>query len=333
MIAKLVPVKLALRSKSQQGYDLIADQPPRCIFAPRIALQQEASLTKAFQTIGSSVLWHLAANEPAVVAGDPEGIHQMRIGVRRLRAAISVFSDLLRGKQTEQIKCDLKWLAGKLGPVRDLDVFVESKVKRLDGAELRIPGLPELVSELVYRRALAAEAARNAIASARYRFLVFNTLEWIENGDWLKKSRQGEQRIKPFATHLFKRRTRKARKKSQHIGRLDPHRRHKLRIAMKKLRYSIHFFESLFEAESQKSLSRYKECLKVLQDNLGALNDIAVHQKLAANIAAGEEAKAPNLVAYAVGVVAGSQQNEIEPLLIKATEAARQLRQAKKFWT
>jgi triphosphatase len=333
VVAKLVPVKLALRSTSQQGYDLIADQPPRCVHAPRIVLQHDARLTEAFQAIGSSVLWHLAANEPAVEAGDPDGVHQMRVGVRRLRATISVFAELLRGKQTDQLKRDLKWLAGKLGPVRDLDVFIQTKVKPLDGVELPIPGLPALISELDYRRALAADSARDAIAATRYRFLIFNSLEWIENGDWLKKSRQGEQQIKPFAAHLFTRRTRKARKKSKHISRLDPRRRHKIRIAMKKLRYAIYFFESLFEGVSQKPLSRYKECLKSLQDNLGALNDIAVHQKLAANIAARKEGGAPKLVAYAAGVVAGSERNEVEPLLIKVKEAAHQLRRAKKFWT
>lgn len=62
VVAKLVPAKLALRSKSQQGYDLIANQPPRCVQAPRIALQHDAHLTEAFQAIGNSVLWHLAAN-------------------------------------------------------------------------------------------------------------------------------------------------------------------------------------------------------------------------------------------------------------------------------
>jgi triphosphatase len=333
VVAKLVPAKLALKSKSQQGYDLIVDQPPQCVHAPRIVLQHEASLTEAFQAIGSSVLWHLAANEPAVVAGDPDGVHQMRVGVRRLRAAISVFAELLRGKQTDQLKRDLKWLAGKLGPVRDLDVFIETKVKRLDGAELPIDGLPELLRELDYRRALAADSAKDAIATARYRFLIFNTLEWIEDGAWLKKSRQGEKKIRPFAAHLFTRRTRKARKQSKHISRLDPRRRHKLRIGMKKLRYAFYFFEGLFEGASQRPLSRYKECLKSLQDNLGALNDIAVHQKLATNIAVVKEGGAPNRVAYAVGVVTGSERNEVEPLLIKATKAAHQLRRAKKFWT
>jgi triphosphatase len=332
-VAVLVPVKLALKSKSQQGYDLIADQPARCVTAPRIVLEHDASLTEAFQAIGGSALWHLAANAPTVEAGDPEGVHQMRVGVRRLRATISVFAELLRGKQTDLIKRDLKWLAGKLGPVRDLDVFLQTKVKHLDGADHTIRGLPELIGELVYRRDLAAQSANDAIASARYRFLIFNTLEWIENGDWLKKSGQGEQHIKPFAAHLFARRTRKVSKRLQRISRLDPRRRHKLRIAMKKLRYAIYFFESIFEGARPKPLSRYKACLKSLQDNLGALNDITVHQKLATNVAAGKEGPAPNLVAFAAGVVAGSMRNEVDPLLNKATKAARNLHRAKKFWT
>jgi triphosphatase len=332
-IAELVPVKLALKSKSQQGYDLIADQPARCVNASRIVLGHDASLTEAFQAIGCSALWHLAGNAPAVEAGDPEGVHQMRVGVRRLRAAISVFAELLRGKQTDLIKRDLKWLAGKLGPVRDLDVFLQTEVKRLNDANAPVRGLPELTGELVYRRDLAAQSAKDAIASARYRFLIFNVLEWIENGDWLKKSDQGEQHIKPFAARLFARRTRKARKKLKRISRLDPRRRHKLRIAMKKLRYAIYFFESLFDGARSKPLSRYEACLRSLQDSLGALNDIAVHKKMAQNVAAGKEGPAPNLVAFAAGVVAGSMRNEMDPLLSKATKAARNLRRARKFWT
>ena len=141
-----------------------------------------------------------AANEPAVLAGQAEGVHQMRVGVRRLRAAISVFSELLHCKQTGTIKQDLKWLAGKLGPVRDLDVFLDTKVKRLAGAEPAIAGLADLVNELEYRRAVAAEAAKAAIASSRYRLLILSALEWIEDGAWLKRlSGRSDQRVKPFA--------------------------------------------------------------------------------------------------------------------------------------
>ena len=264
MVAELVPAKLTLRSKSEQGYDLITDQPVAAVRASKITLHRKATLTNAFQEIGRSVLRHIAANEPAVLAGQPDGVHQMRVGVRRLRAAIWVFSKLLRCKQTETIKHDLKWLAGKLGPVRDLDVFLNTKVKRLVAAEPPIAGLADLVGELDYRRALAAEAAQSAVASSRYRLLIFNALEWIEDGAWLKRSPAREdQRIKPFVADLLARRTKKAKKRAKKVRNLNVHDRHRLRISMKKLRYGIYFFESLFGgSKHKKALSRYKDHLE-----------------------------------------------------------------------
>jgi inorganic triphosphatase YgiF len=334
MVTELVPAKLALRSKSELGYDLIADQPVGAGHASNISLPRKASLADAFQVIGRSVLRHIAANEPAVLAGQPDGVHQMRVGVRRLRAAIWVFSKLLRGKQTEAIKQDLKWLSGKLAPVRDLDVFLGTKIKRLAGAEPPIAGFADLTRELEYRRALAAEAARTAVAGSRYRLLIFNALEWIEDGAWLKRSPAGGKRkIKSFAIDLFERRTKKTRKWAKKVRKLGVHDRHKLRIAVKKLRYTIYFFESLFGGSAcAKALSRYKDHLENLQDKLGALNDIAVQHKLVTKLGTDGDEKRSNLVAFAAGAVIGGERGEVEPLLDAAGKAARKLRRAKEFW-
>jgi inorganic triphosphatase YgiF len=331
-VAGLAPVKLALKSKSEHGYDLIADQPLRAFHGSRIILRHDTGIAAAFQVIGRSVLRHIAANEPAVRAADPEGVHQMRVGVRRLRAAIAVFSELLDCKQTQQIKRDLKWLAGKLGPVRDLDVFLKGKIESFEGSDSPTAGLPELKSELTYRRDIAAESAKTAIATARYRLLIFNILEWIEDGKWLKRS-QGKRKIRPFAADLFERRTAKARRKAKKAGEVDAHARHKLRIAIKKLRYALYFFETLYSHDgSAKALSRYKKYLKDLQDNLGALNDIAVHQKLAIKLAAGSGGPKPELVSFAAGLIAGCERSEIQPILVDVTKTARKLRRAKSFW-
>jgi triphosphatase len=334
MVAELVPAKLVVKTKSEQGYDLVEDQPVTAVRAAKIAFERKATLSSAFQAIGRSVLRHIAANEPAVLAGMPDGVHQMRIGVRRLRAAIWVFSRLLRSKQTEMIKCDLKWLAGKLGPVRDLDVFLNTKVQRLAGAQPSISGFSDLTRELNYRRDLAAEAARSAISSPRYRLLIFNALEWIEDGRWLKKaSIHDNQRTRPYAVQLFDRRTKKAKKRLKKVRKLSVHDRHKLRIAMKKLRYTVYFFESLFvDSANAKALSRYKDYLETIQDSLGALNDIAVHQKLLTKLGTEGQEKRSRLVSFAAGVVVGSEQGEIGPLLDVAKNAARKVRRAEKFW-
>src|SRR5262245_54063426 len=333
-VAQLVPARLALKAKSQQGYDLITDQPTAAVSADKITLPRKATLATAFQEIGRSTLHHVAANEPAVLAGLPEGVHQMRVGVRRLRAALWVFKDLLRTKQPEAIKQDLKWLAGKLGPVRDLDVFLSTRVKRLEAADPPIAGLTDLVAELEYRRAVAAEAAKTAIASARYRLLILNALEWIEDGAWQKfRPALRSQRIKPFACDLFDVRIAKAKKRARDIGKLSVHDRHKLRIAMKKLRYSIYFFESLFDGNaSKKVLSRYKDCLASLQDNLGALNDIAVHQRMVSRFRSDIENRKSEPVAFAAGAVVGTERSETEKLLAAAEKAAQKLRRAKDFW-
>jgi triphosphatase len=262
-------------------------------------------------------------------------VHQMRVGVRRLRAALWVFSDLLRCKQTESIRSDLKWLAGKLGPVRDLDVFLATRVRHLEAADPPIAGLGDLVGELEYRRAVAAEAAKAAIASARYRLLILNALEWIEDGAWLKlRPALRNQRIKPFAADLFDRRIAKAKKRAKNITKLSVDDRHKLRIAMKKLRYSIYFFESLFDGHAgKKALSQYKKCLGSLQDNLGALNDIAVHQRMVTRFRNDIENRKSEPVAFAAGAVVGTERSETEKLLAAAEKAAYKLRRAKNFWS
>ena len=335
MVAELVPAKLAVKTKSEQGYALMEDQPVNAVRASKITLRRKATLSSAFQVIGRSVLHHIAANEPAVLAGKPEGVHQMRIGVRRLRAAIWVFSKLLRSEQTEMIKRDLKWLAGKLGPVRDLDVFLNTKVHRLASAQPAISGFSELTSELVYRRDLAADAAKSAISSPRYRLLVLNALEWIEDGRWLKQlSVRDDRRTRSHAVDLFDRRTKKAKRRLKKVRRLNDHDRHKLRIAIKKLRYAVYFFESLFvDSAGAKALSRYKDHLQSLQDSLGALNDVAVHQKLLTNLGTDGDEKRSRLVNFAAGAVVGSERGEVRPLLKVAKRAARNLRRTEKFWS
>jgi len=331
-VAELVPAKLAIKTKSEQGYALTENQSLDAVHASRISLKRKVSLSVAFQEIARSVLYHIAANEPAVLAGKPEGVHQMRIGVRRLRAAIWAFSKLLRSEQTEAVKRDLKWLAGKLGPVRDLDVFLRTKVQRLANAQPPIAGFSELASELVYRRDLAAEAAKTAILSSRYRFLVFNALEWIEDGQWLRRHSAGDQRARSYAVRWFDRRTKKAKKRLKNMRKLDDHDRHELRIAIKKLRYSVYFFESLFGASDGKPLSRYKDNLQNLQDSLGALNDIVVHQKLLTKLGASEVGDRSRLISFAAGAVVGNERGEVKALLKLARKDARRLRHTATFW-
>ncbi|XIA64527.1 CHAD domain-containing protein [Bradyrhizobium sp. TZ2] len=74
------------------------------------------SVIEGFRAIARSTLRHFSGNADAVRNLHPEGVHQMRVGLRRLRAAISLFSKALPGAKTEGIKTELRWLTNELAP-------------------------------------------------------------------------------------------------------------------------------------------------------------------------------------------------------------------------
>jgi triphosphatase len=107
-----------------------------------------------------------------------------------------------------------------------------------------------------------------------------------------------------------------------------------LRIAVKKLRYASEFFGGLFPGhKAKKRLSAVQVSLKELQDHLGALNDIQVHQKLIPKLASGKSRTKRRQRVFAAGVASGREQSEIEPLLNSAVKDARRFDQIRPFWT
>ena len=130
------------------------------------------STAEAFRTIGRSVLRHIAGNEAAVRRSDSEGVHQMRVGLRRLRAAISLFSKLLGDEETERVKSELKWLTGELAPARDLDVYVRNEIEPLRGAsagEAWNEGISRR-AHIATRRSLRQGKHRGRVADGIVRF-------------------------------------------------------------------------------------------------------------------------------------------------------------------
>ena len=128
-LTQTLPAQLAFKSKSERGYELLDDEQRRAGQEPRQSISSPApARAMAFKTIGRACLKQFVGNEPALLKGNPEGVHQMRVGLRRLRAALSLFAGILRDLQTAAIKTELKWLAGELAPARQLDVLMKRVV-------------------------------------------------------------------------------------------------------------------------------------------------------------------------------------------------------------
>src|SRR6266403_3025977 len=90
-LAEEVPLQLAIKSKAERGYALIAGEVPEAVKAAPVAIAPDFSRQVAFQAIARTCLRHLVANQAVTLRGDPEGVHQMRVALRRMRAAISLF--------------------------------------------------------------------------------------------------------------------------------------------------------------------------------------------------------------------------------------------------
>jgi triphosphatase len=133
---------------------------------------------QAFQVVGFSCLHHFAANQDAVAQSDPEGVHQMRVGLRRLRAAMSLFRELIEQPDAEHIKGELKWLTEQLAAARDLDVFLKEGVKPIEQQEPEAREVATLANDLRGRRRTAFAHAKSAVESERYRKLVLECALW-----------------------------------------------------------------------------------------------------------------------------------------------------------
>jgi inorganic triphosphatase YgiF len=335
-LAASIPVTYAPQSKAERGYALSTDQVGKAVCAGTISLDPDIPTADAFRTIALSCLDHAAANARAVRGGNTRGIHQMRVGLRRLRAAISVFKELLRGRETEEIKTELKWLTDQLGPAPDFDVLIERRVRPMHRSAPITAELDTLEHDLGVKRDAGLERAKAAVDSERYRELGLRTALWLANGEWSMSPEplsvaHRERAAADFAGEHLAKRTKKILKKLENIEELDPQRRHKLRISVKKLRYAAEFFAGLFDKRKQPiQRRRFAKILKNLQGSLGNLNDIEVHKRLAATVA--HPRKRSRKQAEKALAMGGQEHLQIASCIAEAEKAGEQLSDLRKFW-
>jgi triphosphatase len=283
------PMRVETRSKSARGFALARETLNGPEKGHKPSFGQDTTVEAALCEIVGACLLHLAGNEACALEGrDPEGIHQMRVATRRLRSALALFEAFLPLDTRAWLTDEVRWLGGELGPARDWDVFLEELLApvrtALDGAGggAQAEDLDRLRRAAWERREQAYERARAAIHSARYTTLHLRIGAWIERRGW-RDQPVSEQSVRLFqpvaglADALLDRRHRQARKRGRGFARLPAEARHRLRIALKKLRYAVEFFQSLHD---DKTARRYVEHLAGLQDRLGHLNDVATAARL-----------------------------------------------------
>jgi triphosphatase len=287
-LQRIVPLRISSDNKAEAGFALVTGRLPEPAKAPPLGLTPAATVADGFRHIVRNCMTHVLANEACVLAGgNDEGVHQMRVALRRLRSAFSLFDDVIASGDAKALKDEVRWLADRLGPARDWDIlhhrFFQPYAEK-QGAEKQ--GNDEAVRQLgqaiAGSRRLAHARATEALYSPRYTALMLALGGWLESGRWQEDADQEMLAIVagPLAglTGVWLAgRHRKSRKAARQIGKMDAEQRHRLWISLKKLRYGVEFFRGIYAAGSVRP---YLERIEALQESLGDLNDAAVSCQL-----------------------------------------------------
>jgi triphosphatase len=302
----IAPLRIEMRTKAERGFQLLdgaADAPSPARALP-VDLTAEMTVEEALQRIGFECLAMIMRNEPAALADVPEGVHQMRIAVRRLRSMITAVRRMLPPQDYEWVRLELKWLAGALGPARNWDMFsigILAPVKSalLSGSELA--GLSRVSEQ---ERRSAHEQAEVAIRSTQYTIALLKLSRWFGACGWRDQPLNEYSAllmapIGEVAPNLIARLYKKARAAADRFDELTLKQRHEVRIRIKKLRYTIDVLGSLFAKDE---VAKFAQRLKPLQDDLGHANDVSVASELLADLRVSEN---PAVIGRAAGVVLG----------------------------
>lgn len=307
-IGKVVPFQLVTRSKAARGYALLTHEEPQPQKYVNLSLAKGNTVEQVLTELVQHCLDHLRTNEAVVLTTDNlEGVHQMRVALRRLRAGLRLFRPSLPNDQYDWVVAEAKWLTAELSAAREWDVFAEEFLAPVAGHYEEDQGFDSLAAVVGQARQQSRQRARDAIRTKRYLEFLLRLSAWRSGQAWRNQPVR-ERTIRLLdpigedCVRLLNKRHRNVRKQGQDIAELPEAGLHDLRLAIKRLRYTADFFEGLYP---RKKVNAYRKHLVVLQDQLGYLNDVAAVERLLRELAGAGRDQAPSAWVYAGGVTVG----------------------------
>jgi CHAD domain-containing protein len=224
-------------------------------------------------------LVQLETYDPGVrLGGEPEDVHKFRVATRRARALIRATRPLL-GDQLAPLANELGWLAGLLGPVRDLDVLIEHLRPEVEELGPDAAGGEAILAALGEEREAKRAELLAGLESERYLRLLDSFGEALET---LPKFRG---KLNTLASDELKRLRRAADGVSPDASDDDVH---ALRISAKRARYA----GELAALAGGKKLAKYVETTTAVQDAIGEHQDAVVAEARLRELGTGERAVA-----------------------------------------
>jgi CHAD domain-containing protein len=279
-----------------------------------------------FRATLSDCLAQLTANVATLrTSRSVEGLHQLRVALRRLEVVLKAFGEEFQQDWLNDLRSRAKILSSRLGPARDLDVFLTELLDApAEGNENE--AFMNLRARMEEMRDRAWKEAGDCVAGADFAL-------FTEDVAGLAHSRlplARDTKLCRVATRMLDRQQARALKRGRKARDGDEANLHRLRIALKKLRYTAEFLAPLYP---QRKVKRYVRELRGLQEHLGAINDIAHVRATIARLLRETEAKRPAPgERYAAGLVAGWYRARRPHIAKQALKRWKKFRNVKPFW-
>lgn len=247
--------------------------------AARLSLvAQPVSMVAALQAASRAALDQVTHNRPLIATDKPEALHQVRVGLRHLDAAIRFFSAHIPRSRRALLARELKWFGRKLSRAREIDVFLAEVIARIP-PEKNL-GSDIAAVELLCRREREREYARvrKVLASRRFHaFILTVEKELVEEESLLSSSASNSCQAAAAAGLM---RMKRKLGEGRDIDALGRDRLHKFRLRSKRMRYAIEFVAPLFDRRTAKLARRMSDLLRRLQNELGTVTDRTAHAQL-----------------------------------------------------
>lgn len=208
----------------------------------------------------------------AIMGADPEGVHQIRISLRKIRTALLVFKPVINTKYSQVLAKKFKKYATVLDDARDLDVYILTNFTGDSDSTIK--------SCAISKRNKAYQRVKKLLKSKSFNKLIRSCKKWLKTGQWQKKiikDKKLNYSLQSFAFDTLDSLMKVIILKGETPQQLDDLALHKLRIDCKKLRYTTEFFISLYD---ENTIRTFIEKLKQLQDSLGDIHDTFIQKQL-----------------------------------------------------
>ena len=327
------PIQFSTDNKAERGYRLIdgasrQSLQPAYASAPRIVDGQDcaASMREIFKVSTGQILhnWRVA-----VESDDPVAIHQMRVGLRRVRSAIKLFRPVIDCETLRELDRNVRDLARLLGGLRDVDVLLADIILPLVASNSKVD-LSSLCSLLGAVRGDRRKEVQSELSNGQWSVLQLQLAMLPINftcgaGDAEREALR--KPIKKLSKKTLGRLWRRIERYSARLDKLEVAERHELRKELKTLRYAIEFLVPIYGSRRTAAFIRQ---LKRLQEILGYLNDVAVAETLTLVIANGDAGNAD--VECSIGFVIGWHTARAEDAWLRASAAWKKLERSPRFW-